>query len=174
MGRCCACSGGGLGDVLVRRLRERLRSLALGLLDVLAYCAQYRLVLLGNLRIGQPAVEVVGHQLLDTLPPEPHQEAALLEVYPLLGLPALSQCDLQRTSGRHQRVAVSGVGLQDLQTRCLQNPAPVLTPPSPLTTLLPSLVDSWMTVPLAVTRAAAAYGQREPEPDLSPLRHGCG
>ena len=35
-------------------------------------------------------VEVVGHQLLDTSPPEPHQEAALLEVCPLLGLPALA------------------------------------------------------------------------------------
>lgn len=77
-----------------RRLREFLRSLALGLLDVLADCAQCHIVLLGDLRVGQPAVEVVGHQLLDASPPEPHQEAALLEVCPLLGLPAPSQCSL--------------------------------------------------------------------------------
>ena len=77
-----------------RRLREFLRSLALGLLDVLADCAQCHIVLLGDLRVGQPAVEVVGHQLLDASPPEPHQEAALLEVCPLLSLPAPSQCSL--------------------------------------------------------------------------------
>ena len=94
MGACCACSGGGLGDVLVRRLRECLRSLALGLLDVLADCAQCHIVLLGDLRVGQPVVEVVGHQLLDASPPEPHQEAALLEVCPLLSLSAPSQCCL--------------------------------------------------------------------------------
>lgn len=94
---------------------ECLRSLALGLLDVLADCAQCHIVLLGDLRVGQPAVEVVGHQLLDASPPEPHQEAALLEVRPLLGRPASSHRRLQRASGRHQRVAVSGVGLQDLR-----------------------------------------------------------
>ena len=77
-----------------RRLRKFLRSLALGLLDVLAYCAQCRIVLLGDLRVSQATVEVVGHQLLDASPPEPHQEAALLEVCPLLGLPAPSQCSL--------------------------------------------------------------------------------
>ena len=65
-----------------RRLREFLRSPALGLLDVLTDCAWCHIVLLGYLRVGQPAVEVVGHQLLDTSPPEPHQEAALLEVRP--------------------------------------------------------------------------------------------
>ena len=32
-----------------------------------------------------------------------------------------------------------------------------------------SLVGPWMTVTIAVTRAAAACGQRPPEPDLSPL-----
>ena len=73
-----------------RRLREFLRSPALGLLDVLADCAWCHIVLLGDLRVGQPVVEVVGHQLLDALPPKPHQEAALLEVCPLLGLPALA------------------------------------------------------------------------------------
>lgn len=62
----------------------------LGLLDALADCARRHTVLLGDLRVGQPAVEVVGHQLLDTSLPEPHQEAALLEVCPLLGLPALA------------------------------------------------------------------------------------
>ena len=98
-------------------LGECLRSLALGLLDVLADCAQCYIVLLGDLRVGQPAVEVVGHQLLDASPPEPHQEAALLEVRPLLGRPASSHRRLQRASGRHQRVAVSGVGLQDLRSR---------------------------------------------------------
>lgn len=86
--------GGGLGDVLARRLREHLCSLALGPLDVLADCAQCHIILPGDLRVGQPAVEVVGHHLLDASPPEPHQEAALLEVCPLLGLPAPSQCSL--------------------------------------------------------------------------------
>ena len=107
--------GGGLGDVLAQRLRECLRSLALGLLDVLADCAQRHIVLLGDLRVGQPAVEVVGHQLLDASPAEPHQEAALLEVRPWLGWPASSHRRLQRASGRHQCVAVSGVSLQDLR-----------------------------------------------------------
>lgn len=78
----------------MRRLREHLCSLALGLLDVLADCAQRHTVLLGDLRVGQPVVEVIGHQLLDASPPEPHQEAALLEVCPLLGLPATSQRSL--------------------------------------------------------------------------------
>ena len=77
-----------------RRLREFLRSVALGLLDVLADCAWRYIVLLGDLRVGQATVEVVGHQLLDTSPPEPHQEAALREVCPLLGLSASSQCSL--------------------------------------------------------------------------------
>ena len=86
--------GGGLGDVLAQRLRECLRSLALGLLDVLADCAQCHVILLGDLRVGQATVEVVGHQLLDASLPEPHQEAALLEVCPLLGLPATSQRSL--------------------------------------------------------------------------------
>ena len=63
-----------------RRLREFLRSPALGLLDVLADCAWCHIVLLGDLRVGQPVVEVVGHQLLDALPPKPHQEAALLDL----------------------------------------------------------------------------------------------
>ena len=94
---------------------KRLCPLALGLLDVLAGCAQCHIVLLGDLRVGQPSVEVVGHQLLDALPPEPHQEAALLEVRLWLGRPASSHCCLQRASGRHQRVAVSGVSLQDLR-----------------------------------------------------------
>ena len=44
--------GGGLGDVLAQRLREHLCSLALGLLDVLADCAQCYIVLLGDLRVG--------------------------------------------------------------------------------------------------------------------------
>ena len=35
-------------------------------------------MLLGDLRVSQATVEVVGHYLLDTSPPEPHQEAALL------------------------------------------------------------------------------------------------
>ena len=61
-------------------------------------------------------IEVLGHQLLYASLPEPHQEAALLEVCPLLSLPAPSQRSLQRTSGRHQRVAVSGVSLQDLRS----------------------------------------------------------
>ena len=73
---------------------KRLRSLALGLLDVLADCAQRHIVLLGDLRVGQSAVEVVGYQLLYASPPEPHQETALLEVRPLLSLPAPSQCSL--------------------------------------------------------------------------------
>ena len=73
-----------------RRLREFLRSVALGLLDVLADCAWRYIVLLGDLRVGQPAVEVVGHQMLNTSPPEPHQEAVLLEVRPWLGWPASS------------------------------------------------------------------------------------
>lgn len=107
--------GDGLGDVLVRRLREHLCSLALGLLDVLADCAQCHIVLLGDLRVGQSAVEVVGHQLLYASPPEPDQEAALLEFCSLVGWPASSHRRLQRASGRHQRVAVSGVGLQDLR-----------------------------------------------------------
>ena len=81
-------------DVRHRGSGERLRSLALGLLDVLADCAQRHIVLRGDLRVGQPVVEVVGHQLLDASPPEPHQEAALLEVRPLLSLPAPSQCSL--------------------------------------------------------------------------------
>ena len=92
-----------------------LRSLALGLLDVLADCAQCHIVLLGDLRVSQSAVEVVGHQLLDASPPEPHQEAALLEVCPLLGRPASSHRRLQCASSRHQRVTVSGVSLQDLR-----------------------------------------------------------
>lgn len=75
-------------------LGECLRSLALGLLDVLADCAQRHVILLGDLRVGQAAVEVVGHQLLDASPPEPHQEAALLEVRPRLGWPTPSQCSL--------------------------------------------------------------------------------
>ena len=75
-------------------LGECLRSLTLGLLDVLADCAQCHIVLLGDLLVGQPVVEVVGHQLLDASPPEPHQEAVLLEVRPWLGWPATSQCSL--------------------------------------------------------------------------------
>lgn len=94
---------------------ECLRLLALGLLDVLAYCAQSHIVFLGDLRVGHPVVEVVGHQLLYASPPEPDQEAALLEVCSLLGWPASSHRRLQRASGRHQRVAVFGVGLQDLR-----------------------------------------------------------
>lgn len=88
--------GGGLRDVEVEPHVSggRLFPLALGLLDVLADCAQCHIVLLGDLRVGQATVEVVGHQLLDTSPPEPHQEAALLEVCPLLGLPAPSQRSL--------------------------------------------------------------------------------
>ena len=68
-----------------RRLREFLRSPALGLLDVLTDCAWCHIVLLGDLRVGQSVVEVVGHQLLDASLPEPHQEAVLLEVRPWLG-----------------------------------------------------------------------------------------
>ena len=90
---------------------ECLRPLALGLLDVLAGCAQRHIILVGDLLVGQPAVEMVGHQLLDTSPPEPHQEAALPEVCPRLSLPASSHRRFQRPSGRHQRVAVSRVGL---------------------------------------------------------------
>ena len=70
------------------------RSLALGLLDVPADGAQRDTVLLGDLDVGQAVVEVVRHHLLHTLPPEPHQEAALLEVRPWLGWPASSQCSL--------------------------------------------------------------------------------
>ena len=62
------------------RLREFFRSL-----DVLADYAWCHIVLLGDLRVGQSVVEVVGHQLLDTSPPEPRQEAVLLEVRPWLG-----------------------------------------------------------------------------------------
>ena len=61
-----------------RRLREFLRSLALSLLDVLADCAWCHIVLLGDLRVSQATVEVVGHYLLDASPPESHQKAALL------------------------------------------------------------------------------------------------
>ena len=87
----------------------------LGLLDALADCAQCHVILLGDLRVGQATVEVVGHQLLDASLPEPHQEAALLEVRPRLSWPASSDRRLQRASGHHQCVAVSGVGLQDLR-----------------------------------------------------------
>ena len=88
-------SGGGLAvdrDVEVEPhvSGERLCLLPLGLLDVLADCAQRHIVLRGDLRVGQPVVEVVGHQLLDASPPEPHQEAALLEVRLWLGWPASS------------------------------------------------------------------------------------
>lgn len=95
----------------------------LGLLDALADCAQRHIVLLGDFRVGQPAVEVVGHQLLDTSLPEPHQEAALLEVCPWLGRPASSHRRFQRALVRHQRVAVSGVGLQDLRISRLLEPS---------------------------------------------------
>ena len=81
-------------DVEAHVSGERFCSLTLGLLDVLADCAQCHIVLLGDLRVGQPVVEVIGHHLLDASPPEPHQEAALLEVCPLLSLPAPSQCSL--------------------------------------------------------------------------------
>ena len=92
-------NGGGLAvdrdvEVEPRVSGKRLHSLALGLLDVLADCAQCHVILLGDLRVGQPVVEVVGHQLLDALPPKPHQEAALSEVCQLLSLPAPSQCSL--------------------------------------------------------------------------------
>ena len=92
-------NGGGLAvdsdvEVEPRVSGKRLRSLALGLLDVLADCAQCHVILLGDLRVGQAMVEVVGHQLLDASLPEPHQEAALLEVCPLLSLSAPSQCCL--------------------------------------------------------------------------------
>lgn len=103
-------------DTISDLLCRCLRSLALGLLDVLADCAQCHIVLLGDFRVSQSAVEVVGHQLLDASPPEPHQEAALLEVCPLLGRPASSHRRLQRASSRHQRVTVSGVSLQDLRS----------------------------------------------------------
>ena len=63
-----------------RRLREFLRSPALGLLDVLTDCAQCHIVLLGDVRVGQSVVEVVGHYLLDASPPESHQKAALLDL----------------------------------------------------------------------------------------------
>ena len=58
---------------------------------------------------------MLGHQLLYASPPEPRQEAALLKVYSLLSRPASSHRCLQRASGRHQCVAVSGVSLQDLR-----------------------------------------------------------
>lgn len=103
-------------DVRHRGSGECLRSLVLGPLYVLADCAQCHIVFLGDLRVGQPAVEVVGHQLLNASPPEPHQEAALLEVRPWLGWPASSHRRLQRASSCHQRVTVSGVGLQDLRS----------------------------------------------------------
>ena len=67
-------------------LRGSLCLPALGLLDALVDCVQCHIVLLGDRCVGQPAVDVVGRQLLDTSPLEPHQEAALLEVCPLLGL----------------------------------------------------------------------------------------
>ena len=63
-----------------RRLREFLRSLALGLLDVLTDCAQCHIVLLGDLRVSQATVEVVGHYRLGASPPESHQEVALLDL----------------------------------------------------------------------------------------------
>lgn len=92
-------NGGGLAvdrdvDVEPHVSGERFCLLALGLLDVLADCAQRHVILLGDLLVGHPVVEVIGHQLLDASPPEPHQEAALLEVCPLLSLPAPSQCSL--------------------------------------------------------------------------------
>ena len=62
-----------------RRLREFLRSPALGLLDVLTDCAWCHIVLLGDLRVSQAAVEVVGHYLLDASLSESHQKAALLD-----------------------------------------------------------------------------------------------
>lgn len=73
---------------------ECFRPLALGLLDVVTWCGQCYIVLLGDLGVRQPVVEVVGHQLLDASPTEPHQEAALLEICPLLSLSASSQCSL--------------------------------------------------------------------------------
>lgn len=91
----CRCSEWRLVlDTISDLLCRCLRSLALGLLDVLADCAQCHIVLLGDLRVGQTTVEVVGHQLLDASLPEPHQEAALLEVCPLPSLSAPSQCCL--------------------------------------------------------------------------------
>ena len=99
-----------------RRLREFLRSPELGLLDVLTDCAWCHIMLLGDLCVGQSVVEVVGHYLVDASLSESHQKAALLEVCPLLGLPASGQCSLQRASGRHPRITISGVSLQDLRS----------------------------------------------------------
>ena len=62
-----------------RRLREFLRSLALGLLDVLTDYAWCHIVLLGDLRVSQATVEVVGHYLVDASLSESHQKAALLD-----------------------------------------------------------------------------------------------
>ena len=62
-----------------RRLREFLRSPALGLLDVLADCAWCHIVLLGDLRVSQATVEVVSHYLVDASLSESHQKAALLD-----------------------------------------------------------------------------------------------
>ena len=56
------------------RLREFFRSL-----DVLADYAWCHIVLLGDLRVSQATVEVVGPQLLDASPPKSHQKAALLD-----------------------------------------------------------------------------------------------
>jgi len=64
---------------VLRRLCEFFCSLALSLLDVLADCAWCHIVLLGDLRVSQATVEVVGHYLLDASPPESHQKAALLD-----------------------------------------------------------------------------------------------
>ena len=63
-----------------RRLRKFLHSLALSLLDVLADCAWCHIALLGDLRVSQATVEVVGHYRLDASPPESHQKAALLDL----------------------------------------------------------------------------------------------
>ena len=57
------------------RLREFFRSL-----DVLADYAWCHIVLLGDLRVSQATVEVVGHYRLDASPPESHQKAALLDL----------------------------------------------------------------------------------------------
>ena len=64
---------------VLRRLCEFFCSLSLSLLDVLADCAWCHIVLLGDLRVSQATVEVVGHYLVDASLSESHQKAALLD-----------------------------------------------------------------------------------------------